>query len=113
MYPGNSPFGNPYGGGRGPYRGGPFGGQRKRGASAYQYQYMEQPAAQAGSLISKVMALMATSFLVATVGAFLSVSVLPLSFGGYLFVAISGFVVLLALQMAINVRGLNLGLLFP
>lgn len=92
----------------------PFGGSRNnRGASAYQYQYIygNQQASQAGSLISKVMALMACSFLVATVGAFLGVG-LHLSMMGYFLVVIAGFVVLLALQALINVRGTNLFLLF-
>lgn len=91
----------------------PFGGQRdNRGASAFQYQYIyNQPVSQAGSLISKVMALMACSFLVATVGAFLGVG-LGLSMMGYLFVVIAGFVVLLLLQALINVRGVNLFMLF-
>lgn len=91
----------------------PFGGQRdNRGASAFQYQYVyNQPVSQAGSLISKVMALMACSFLVATVGAFLGVG-LGLSMMGYLFVVIAGFVVLLLLQALINVRGVNLFMLF-
>jgi modulator of FtsH protease len=69
------------------------------------------PMSQAGSLVSKVMALMACSFLVATVGAFLGVG-MGLSLGGYLFVVIAGFIVLLALRMLINSRGLNLFLLF-
>lgn len=91
----------------------PFGGPRNnRGASAFQYQYAyNQPVSQAGSLISKVMALMACSFLVATVGAFLGVG-LGLSMMGYLFVVIAGFVVLLLLQALINVRGVNLFMLF-
>lgn len=99
-----------------PRNNGPYGwGQRNNrgGASAYQYQYMAGgvPVSQAGSLISKVMALMACSFLVATVGAFLGVG-MGLSLGGYFFVVIAGFIVLLALRMLINSRGLNLFLLF-
>lgn len=101
-----------------PYGGGPYGGGRNnRSASAYQYQYIPGGVAvtQAGSLVSKVMALLATSFLVATVGAFLGTS-LAASFGfgliGYLLVIFSGFIVLMILQATINVRGLNLFLLF-
>jgi FtsH-binding integral membrane protein len=100
MYPrNNSPFG---------------GGQRNnRGASAYQYQYMTGGAttSEAGGLISKVMALMACSFLVATVGAFLGVG-LGLGMGTYFLVVILGFVVLLILHAMINKRGVNLFLLF-
>jgi len=73
--------------------------------------YGNQPVSQPGSLISKVMALMACSFLVATVGAFLGLG-LHLSMMGYFLVVIAGFVVLLALQALINVRGTNLFLLF-
>ena len=94
----------------------PFGGrpQNNRGASAYQYQYAaygNQPVSAAGGLISKVMALMACSFLVATVGAFLGVG-LGLSMMGYFMVVIAGFVVLLILHAMINKRGVNLFLLF-
>lgn len=93
----------------------PFGGPRmNRGASsAYQYQYLygNQPLSQSGSLVSKVMALMACSFLLATVGAFLGVAI-GLTMGGYLFVVIAGFIVLLALRFLINSRGINLFLLF-
>ncbi|HEX7733942.1 MAG TPA: Bax inhibitor-1 family protein [Ktedonobacteraceae bacterium] len=106
MYPRNN----------GPFGGGPFGGGQRnnRGASAFQYQYLygNQPVSTAGSLVSKVMALMACSFLVATVGAFLGVAVVPLTLGGYLFVVIAGLIVLLALRALINVRGWNLALLF-
>src|SRR5579859_2548523 len=91
-----------------PWGGGP---QNNRGASAYQYQYAYQPVSEAGGLISKVMALMACSFLVATVGAFLGTSI-GLTMGGYLFVVIAGFITLIALRFLINSRGLNLVLLF-
>jgi modulator of FtsH protease len=73
--------------------------------------YGNQAVSQAGGLISKVMALMACSFLVATVGAFLGVG-MGLSMGGYLFVVIAGFITLLALRFLINSRGINLVLLF-
>lgn len=106
MYPrNNSPFG-----------GGPFGGgpRNNRNASVYQYQYLpgNQPLSQSGGLVSKVMALMACSFLVATVGAFLGVAFFPPSLIGYLVVVFAGFIVLMALQAMINVRGTNLFLLF-
>ena len=69
------------------------------------------PVSQSGALVSKVMALMACSFFVATVGAFLGVG-LGLTMGGYLFVVIAGFIVLLILRAMINKRGVNLFLLF-
>ncbi len=97
-----------------PRNNGPFGGSRNgRGASAYPYQYMTgaAPMSQTGSLVSKVMALMACSFLVATVGAFLGTAI-GLSMGGYLVVIIGGFVALIALHMLINKPGINLFLLF-
>lgn len=106
MFPGNN-FGSPYGGG-GPYRG----RSRQQSASAYQYQYAPEQASQASSLVSKVMALMATSFLVATIGAFISAQVFTLGFGTVMFTAIGGLIVLFILQACINVRGLNLALLF-
>jgi modulator of FtsH protease len=95
-----------------PRNNGPFGG-RQSNTSAYQYQSLPYGMAgvQSGGLVSKVMALMACSFLVATVGAFVGVSV-GLSMGGYLVVAIGGLVVLLILRAMINSRGINLFLLF-
>ncbi len=95
-----------------PRSNGPFGG-RNSNASAYQYQTLPYGTAssQTGGLVSKVMALLACSFLVATMAAFIGVT-LPLSLGGYLFVIIAGFIVLLILRAAINTRGLNLFLLF-
>ncbi|HEY3991293.1 MAG TPA: Bax inhibitor-1 family protein [Ktedonobacteraceae bacterium] len=102
MYPrNNSPFGG--------------GSQNNRGASTYQYQYAaygNQSSSAAGGLVSKVMALMACSFLVATVGAFLGTSMGILTMGSYLFIVIAGFVTLIALRMLINKRGVNLFLLF-
>lgn len=90
----------------------PFGGSRGN-ASAYQYQYLQGVATQSGGLISKVMALMACSFLVATVAAFIGVVALPpMSMGGYLVIIIGGLVALIALRMMINVQGVNLFLLF-
>lgn len=98
-----------------PRNNGPFGGgrQNNRGTSNYQYQYLYggEASSQSGALVSKVMALMACSFLVATVGAFLGVG-MGLSMMGYFLVVIAGFVVLLALHALINKRGVNLFLLF-
>ena len=103
-----------------PYNNGPFGGNRafgggRRGfASNYQYQTLPQGYVneQAGSLISKVMGLLAFSFLFAFVGGFLGVTFLNLTLGSYLFVAIAGLVVLIVLNFAINRPGLNLFLLY-
>ncbi|HEY0757221.1 MAG TPA: Bax inhibitor-1 family protein [Ktedonobacteraceae bacterium] len=109
MYPRNN---GPFGGGS--FGGGPFGGGQRnnRSTSAYQYQYLgNQPVSQSSGLISKVMALLACSFLVATVGAFFGVG-LHLGLMSYFLVVIAGFIVLLALQALINKRGLNLFLLF-
>lgn len=96
-----------------PRNNGPFGGRRSS-APAYNYQTLPYGAVgtQAGGLVSKVMALLASSFLVATVAAFIGVTVLPLSMGGYWVVAIGGFVVLLLLWGMINVQGVNLFLLY-
>ncbi len=90
----------------------PFGGSRSN-TSAYQYQTLPYGVVgtQTGGLIGKVMALMACSFLVATVGAFIGVQI-SLSLGGYLFIVIAGFIVLIALRLMINVQGVNLFLLF-
>lgn len=95
-----------------PRNNGPFGGRRSN-TSAYQYQTMPygMVGAQAGGLVSKVMALLASSFLVATVGAFFGVSI-GIGIGGWLVAIIGGFIVLLLLQAMINRPGLNLFLLF-
>ncbi len=102
-----------------PFGGGSFGGRRgnRFGSSNYQYQTLayDSPMAstQAGGLVSKVMALLATSFFLAVVGAFVGLQIgIGLSVGSYLIVVIAGFVVLIALQMLINKQGLNLFLLF-
>lgn len=92
----------------------PFRGLRN---NAFAYQYQTLPSnlvgAQSGGLVGKVMALMACSFLVATVGAFIGVAAFGgLTMGGYLFIVIAGLASLLALRFMINVQGLNLFLLF-
>lgn len=87
----------------------------RNGASAYQYQTLPYNlvGTQAGGLVGKVMALMACSFLVATVAAFIGVTAFgTLAMGGYLFIVIAGFITLLLLRVMINVQGLNLFLLF-
>lgn len=83
------------------------------GGPAYQYQTLPYGAegVQEGSLISKVMGLLSFSFLAAFIGTFVGIAI-HLSFGGYWFVAIAGFVVLIALNFAINKPGLNLFLLY-
>ena len=85
------------------------------GATGYQYQtlpYAKEGVKQ-GSLISKVMGLLASSFLFAFIGSLIGMFVLRLNYGGgYWVVAIGGFVVLIILNFNINTRGLNLFLLF-
>lgn len=92
---------------------GPFGGSQ-RNTSAYQYEplpYNMVGTQQAGGLISKVMALMACSFLLATVGAFVGV-IIQLPFMASILVMIAGLVVLMILHACINKQGTNLILLF-
>ncbi|QBD81912.1 Bax inhibitor-1/YccA family protein [Ktedonosporobacter rubrisoli] len=90
---------------------GPFGG----GAFRSRYQYQTLPygfeGVQASGLISKVMGLLAFSFIFASIGAFVGISI-GLSYGAYWIVAIAGFVVLIALQFLIQKSGLNLVLLY-
>jgi FtsH-binding integral membrane protein len=102
----NSPFGRGFGGG--------FGGRRAAFSSRYQYQTVAPGYVNtetASSLISKVMGLLAFSFLFAFLGALAGLAI-NLSFGAYWIVAIGGFVVLLILNFAINTPGLNLFLLY-
>lgn len=91
---------------------GPFGGGNVL-RSRYQYQTLPYgyEGTQASSLISKVMGLLAFSFIFATIGAFFGLQI-GLSGGAYLIVAIAGLVVLIALNFLIQVRGLNLVLLY-
>jgi len=96
----NSPFG----------RGGAFGGSRYQYQTASPYGYVGTQA-ETSSLISKVMGLLAFSFLCALLGAVAGL-VIHLNFGSYLFVAIAGIVVLIILNFAINKPGLNLFLLY-
>jgi modulator of FtsH protease len=81
--------------------------------SRYQYQTLPygQESTQASALISKVMGLLAFSFIFATIGAFFGIQV-GLGYGVSLFVAIAGLVVLIALNFLIQVSGLNLVLLY-
>ena len=92
----------------------PFGRNRGFG-SRYQYQTMPYEASQtqAASLISKVMGLLAFSFLFAAIGTFAGfILIPPTSLGPYLIVAIGGLVVLFILHIAIQKPGLNLFLLY-
>jgi len=85
------------------------------GASAYRYETLPYGAegVQEGSLISKVMGLLSSSFLVAFIGTLVGTFVFHISYGGtYWVVAIGGFVALIVLNFNINTRGLNLFLLY-
>ncbi len=97
-----------------PFGGGSFGRRRSGFGSRYQYQTQAyaNTEAQSSSLIGKVMSLLAFSFIFASIGAFLGLTVIPLSPGSYLFVALGGLVVLIALQFLIQKPGLNLFLLY-
>jgi modulator of FtsH protease len=92
----------------------PFGGRRSAfGGSRYQYQTLPYSnEAQASGLMSKVMSLLAFSFIFASIGAFLGLTVISLSFGSYIFVVLAGLVVLIALQFLIQKPGINLFLLY-
>jgi modulator of FtsH protease len=88
---------------------------RSFGGSRYQYQTLPYgyEGTQASGLISKVMGLLATSFLSAFVGTFVGFFVLPVdSLGTYFLVVIAGFIVLFALQFMIQKPGINLFLLY-
>jgi FtsH-binding integral membrane protein len=92
----------------------PF-GQRRGGFGSTNYQYQTLPygyeGTQTSGLISKVMGLLAISFLFAFAGAALGPFVL-INPGTYWIVAIAGLVVLIILQFAIQKPGLNLFLLY-
>lgn len=99
------------------YNNRPYGGSNRGmfGASRYQYEPLApgMQQVQAGSLVGKVLGLLAFSFLFAFVGTV---------FGGFLFAtlgigtfwvaAIGGFIVLIILQFVINRSPLNLFLLY-
>jgi modulator of FtsH protease len=97
-------------------RGGfPAGNRGMFGASGYQYETLPYgiEGVQEGGLISKVMGLLSSSFLVAFIGTLVGMFVLHLNYGGgYWVVAIGGFITLLVLNFNINTRGLNLFLLY-
>ncbi len=93
----------------------PFGRNRNGmfGNSRYQYQTLSPAYAgtQSSSLISKVMGLLAVSFLFALLGTFIG-GFLNIGIGTYFVIVIAGFIVLIALQFAIQKPGLNLFLLY-
>src|SRR2546428_6959432 len=89
------------------------------GASGYRYETLPygQEGVQEGSLISKVMGLLASSFLFAFIGSLIGMFVLHLNYGGgYWVVAIGGFFVFFFFYFFIYNRGFKLFLpflLFP
>src|SRR5258708_10101267 len=93
----------------------PFGGGNRGlfGSPRYQYQAMPQgyEGVQAGSLISKVMVLLAFSFLFAFIGTFAGFAI-GLTFSGYWIVAIGGLILLFLLNFSLNKPRLNLFLLY-
>jgi FtsH-binding integral membrane protein len=98
-----------------PRSNGPFGRNSGMfGSSRYQYQqYGATPyeGVQAGSLISKVMGLLAFSFLFAFIGTYVGTLVVT-SVGTFWIVALGGLAVLFILNFAIQKPGLNLFLLY-
>ena len=94
--------------------GGGFGGRRGAFSSRYQYQPATQGytnAETASSLISKVMGLLSFSFLFAFIGAITGVAI-HLPYTATFIVFIGGFIVLIALNFAINKPGINIFLLY-
>jgi FtsH-binding integral membrane protein len=85
---------------------------RSSGGSGYQYQMLPYgvEGTQASGLISKVMGLLALSFLSAVIGTVVGLFVLPAS--GSFLLLIAGFIVLIALQFMIQKPGINLFLLY-
>ena len=102
----NGPFGG--------YNRGGFGGRRGAFSSRYQYEQVAPGYVNtetASSLITKVMGLLAFSFLFAFIGTFVGIAI-HLTYNTYWIVAIAGLVVLIALNFAINKSGLNIFLLY-
>lgn len=99
-----------------PYGGNQYQGNRGNGfGSRYQYQTLpygsQANPAQASSLISKVMGLMAFSFVFAALGAIFGIAV-GLGFQAAFFTMILGLVLLIALHILIQKPGVNLVLLY-
>jgi FtsH-binding integral membrane protein len=95
-----------------PRGGSPFGGNNMF-RSRYQYQTLPYgyEGVQASGLISKVMGLLAFSFIFASIGAFVGAQVIT-GMGMYWAVVIAGFIVLIALNFLIQKSGINLFLLY-
>ena len=96
-----------------PRSNGPYARNGMFGSSRYQYQTLPYgyESTQSGSLISKVMGLLAFSFLFACIGTFVGFFVIH-SIASYWIVAIGGLVVLVILNFTIQKPGLNLFLLY-
>lgn len=100
----NTPYGNNQYGGNAPYA----------GAYPYQQQQMMYGGyvnTQAGSLISKVMGMLAFSFLFAAAGAFVGIT-LKFGFLASLLFSLLGLGILIALNFLVHKQGLNLFLLY-
>lgn len=103
----NSSYGGPFGGGNG----------RRNNSFGSQYQYQTRPYGYQGTvssgLIGKVMALLAFSFIFATLGTLVGTVFLPgMGIGSYFILVLVGFGVLFALRIFIQRPGLNLFLLY-
>ena len=98
-----------------PRNNGPFGQNRGMfGSSRYQYQTLPYgyEGTQISGLMSRVMGLLAFSFLFAAVGTFVGFVFPIVNPGTYWIIAIAGLVVLIILQFVIQRPGLNLFLLY-
>jgi FtsH-binding integral membrane protein len=95
-----------------PRNNGPFGGSNTFG-SRYQYQTLPRgyEGVQSSALISKVMGLLAFSFIFASIGSIAGFAIIH-TMTSFWIVAIAGFVVLIALNMLIQRPGINLFLLY-
>src|SRR2546429_3645461 len=85
------------------------------GASGYQYETLPYgyEGVQEGSLISKVMGLLASSFLFAFIGSLIGMFVLHLNYGGgYLVVAICGVFFVFSFYFFNYIRGVKIFFLF-
>lgn len=94
---------------------GPFGQNRGMfGSPRYQYQTLPSgyEGTQVSGLMSRVMGLLAFSFLFAAAGTFVGFLVPIVNPGTYWIIALSGLVVLIILQFAIQIPRLNLFLLY-
>lgn len=91
----------------------PRNGGDARFGSRYQYQTLpyQMVGAQSSGLMSKVMGLLAFSFIFASVGAFFGITI-GLGYGASLVITIAGLVVLIALNFLIQRSGINLFLLY-